>query len=200
MVSYATQCVANAFTDPPHWQILEKYWKTAMKQNDIWSIAFEARTNEILKEVCWSNGLQWILHSQTGTRFEHKSIRLNSILFNQQGTTSQSFMISTALNPTQSIWNSLILFWQTVSIFFLSQSMWMVVYAVQIQRRESQKLLTNGQHTLHSLAEAIPRLIYIIFHHWANKHSKYGDGFYNSLIDNKDSHIPSPLTMFTCTT
>jgi len=52
MVSYATQCVANAFTDPPHWQILEKYWKTAMKQNDIWSIAFEARTNEILKEVC----------------------------------------------------------------------------------------------------------------------------------------------------
>ena len=31
-------------------------------------------------------------------------------------------------------------------------------------------------------------------------HSKYTDGFYNSMIDNKDGHIPSPLIMFTCTT
>jgi len=27
----------------------------------------------------------------------------------------------------------------------------------------------------------------------------YADGFYNSMIDDKDSHIPSPLFMFTCT-
>jgi len=34
-----------------------------MQQNNIWSIAFEARTKEILKEVCWSNGPRWILHA-----------------------------------------------------------------------------------------------------------------------------------------
>jgi hypothetical protein len=38
--------------EAPHWQILEKYWNTAMQQNNIWSIAFEACTKEILKEVC----------------------------------------------------------------------------------------------------------------------------------------------------
>jgi hypothetical protein len=27
----------------------------------------------------------------------------------------------------------------------------------------------------------------------------YADGFYNSIIDDKDGHIPSPLIMFTCT-
>jgi len=27
----------------------------------------------------------------------------------------------------------------------------------------------------------------------------YADGFYNSMTDDKDSHIPSPLIMFTCT-
>jgi len=27
----------------------------------------------------------------------------------------------------------------------------------------------------------------------------YADGFYNSMIDDKDGHIPSPLIMFTCT-
>jgi len=27
----------------------------------------------------------------------------------------------------------------------------------------------------------------------------YADGFYNSMINNKDGHIPSPLFMFTCT-
>jgi hypothetical protein len=32
-----------------------------------------------------------------------------------------------------------------------------------------------------------------------NNHGKYADGFYNSLIDNKDGHILSPLIMFTCT-
>jgi len=28
---------------------------------------------------------------------------------------------------------------------------------------------------------------------------KYADGFYNSMIDDKDGHIPSPLLMYTCT-
>jgi len=50
-VSYATRCVAKAFTEVPHWPIIEKYWNTTMQQTNIWSIAFEARTKEILKEV-----------------------------------------------------------------------------------------------------------------------------------------------------
>jgi len=87
MVSYATRRVAKALAEGPHWQIIEMYWNTAMQQNNIWSIAFEARTKEILKEVCWSNGPHWILHTQTSTRFEHKSIRLNPLLFNPQRTT-----------------------------------------------------------------------------------------------------------------
>jgi len=51
-VSYATGRVAKALANPPHWQIIQKYWNTTMQQNNIWSIAFEARTKEILKEVC----------------------------------------------------------------------------------------------------------------------------------------------------
>jgi hypothetical protein len=31
-----------------------------------------------------------------------------------------------------------------------------------------------------------------------NNNGKYGDGFYNSMINDKDGHIPSPLIMFTC--
>jgi hypothetical protein len=108
-------------------------------------------------------------------------------------------MISTGWNPPQSVWNSLIPFCQTISIVFLSQSVWKVVYAVQIQCRESRKLLTNGQRPLYFLVEAIPRFIYIKFYHQANNRGKYADGFYNSMIDDKDSHIPSPLIMFTCT-
>ena len=52
MISYATRRVAKALAEAPHWQILETYWNTAMQQNNIWSIAFEARTKQILKEVC----------------------------------------------------------------------------------------------------------------------------------------------------
>jgi hypothetical protein len=52
MVSYATRRVAKALVEAPHWQILETYWNTAMQQNNIWSIAFEAYSKEILKEVC----------------------------------------------------------------------------------------------------------------------------------------------------
>jgi hypothetical protein len=51
-VSYATRRVAKALAEAPHWQVIETYWNTAMQQNNIWSIAFEARTKEILKEVC----------------------------------------------------------------------------------------------------------------------------------------------------
>ena len=51
-VSYATRRVAKALAEAPHWQIIETYWNTAMQKNNIWSIAFEARTKEILKEVC----------------------------------------------------------------------------------------------------------------------------------------------------
>jgi len=52
MVSNATRRIAKALAEAPHWQILETYWNTAMQQNNIWSIAFEAHTKEILKEVC----------------------------------------------------------------------------------------------------------------------------------------------------
>jgi len=48
-VSYAMQCVSKALAEAPHWHIIETYWNTAMQQNNIWSIAFEACTKEILK-------------------------------------------------------------------------------------------------------------------------------------------------------
>jgi hypothetical protein len=51
MVCYAIRLVAKALADAPHWQILETYWNTAMQQNNIWSIAFDRRTKEILKDV-----------------------------------------------------------------------------------------------------------------------------------------------------
>jgi hypothetical protein len=45
----------------------------------------------------------------------------------------------------------------------------------------------------------MPWFIYIKFYHRANNRGKYVDGFYDSMIDHKDGHIPSPLIMFTCT-
>jgi hypothetical protein len=51
-VSYATRRVSKALAEGPHWQIIETYWNPAMQQNNIWSIAFEAHTKEISKEVC----------------------------------------------------------------------------------------------------------------------------------------------------
>jgi len=45
----------------------------------------------------------------------------------------------------------------------------------------------------------MPRFIYIKFYHRANNRGKYADGFFNSMIDDKDGQIPSPLIMFTCT-
>jgi len=60
MVSYTTQRVAKAFAEAPYWQIIEMYWNTAMQQNNIWFIAFEAHTKDILKEVCLINGPPWL--------------------------------------------------------------------------------------------------------------------------------------------
>jgi hypothetical protein len=51
-VSYATRRISKALAEAPHSQINETYWNTAMQQNNIWSIAVEAHTKEILKEVC----------------------------------------------------------------------------------------------------------------------------------------------------
>jgi hypothetical protein len=76
---------------------------------------------------------------------------------------------------------------------------WKVVYAVQIQRRDCRKLLTNALRQLYFPAESIPRCSDITFYQRANNRVKYGDGLYNSLIDDKDGHIPSPLIMVTCT-
>jgi hypothetical protein len=51
-IRYATQRVLKALAEAPHRQITVSYWNTAMQQNIIWTIAFEARTKEILTEVC----------------------------------------------------------------------------------------------------------------------------------------------------
>jgi hypothetical protein len=50
------------------------------------------------------------------------------------------------------------------------------------------------------LEEAIPGFIYIKFYHRLNTRCQYAAGYYNSMINDKDSYIPSPLIMFTCTT
>ena len=47
--------------------------------------------------------------------------------------------------------------------------------------------------------ETIAAFIYLKFYHQANTHSKYADGLFNSMIDNKDGHITPPLILFTCT-
>jgi len=52
MVCYATRRIAKALVKGPHRQIIVTYWNTGMQQNNIWYIAFEACTKEILKEVC----------------------------------------------------------------------------------------------------------------------------------------------------
>jgi len=52
MVSYGTRRAAKAFAETPPWLIIDKYWNTTMQQNNIWSIAFEGCTKEILNEVC----------------------------------------------------------------------------------------------------------------------------------------------------
>ena len=50
-VSYATRPAGKSFAEATYWQIIDKYWNTAMQQNNIWSIAFEAYTKEILQEI-----------------------------------------------------------------------------------------------------------------------------------------------------
>jgi len=78
-VSYGTQRAGKQFSEAPHLQTIAKYWYTAMQQNNIWFIAFEACAKEILKDVCCSDRQCGILHAQCGTRFEHKSTKLNTI-------------------------------------------------------------------------------------------------------------------------
>ena len=51
-VGYATRRISKALAEAPHWQMIDTYWNTAMLQNNIWSIAFEVRTKQILKVVC----------------------------------------------------------------------------------------------------------------------------------------------------
>jgi len=87
MVSYATRRIAKVSAEAPHWQIIVKFWNTPIHQNISWSISFEARTKESLKELCRSHGPRRISDGQSGTRFEHKSIRLNPISFIPQGST-----------------------------------------------------------------------------------------------------------------
>jgi len=53
----------------------------------------------------------------------------------------------------------------------------------------------NGQHPRYFLAEAIPGSICIKFGYRASNRGEYADEFYNSIIDDKVRHIPSPLVM-----
>jgi hypothetical protein len=57
----------------------------------------------------------------------------------------------------------------------------------------------NGKYPHYFLAEAILGFIYFKFYHRVNNRGKDADGFYNSMIDNKDGHTPSPLIMTTYT-
>jgi len=74
-----------------------------------------------------------------------------------------------------------------------------VVYTARIQRRESGKLLRNGQRPLYFQAEVILPTIDFKFHYQANNRSNNADGFYHSIINDKDGSIPLPLIMFAWT-
>jgi hypothetical protein len=52
VVSYEMRCFAKSLSEAPDWHIIETYWNTAMQQHNVWSIALEAPTKEILTEVC----------------------------------------------------------------------------------------------------------------------------------------------------
>jgi len=71
-------------------------------------------------------------------------------------------------------------------------------YAAQIQHRQSRKLQTNLQHSLHFWLKVNKLLVYIKFYDQANNCGRCMDGFYHIMINHKDSHIPSPLIMCTC--
>jgi hypothetical protein len=60
-------------------------------------------------------------------------------------------------------------------------------------------VITNGQREHYLVAEGIPRCISIKFDQQANNCCQFADSFYNSMIDNKDSHRLSPQIMFTFT-
>jgi hypothetical protein len=57
----------------------------------------------------------------------------------------------------------------------------------------------NGQRPLYFLPDAIPGVATSNFILGGMTCSKYADGYYNSVIDDKDSYIPSPPIMFTYT-
>jgi hypothetical protein len=52
IASFSTQHIAKVLADAPQWQIIEKFWNTAMQQNNISPIACEPHTKEILNEEC----------------------------------------------------------------------------------------------------------------------------------------------------
>jgi hypothetical protein len=50
-VRCAMRQIAKVLAKASHWSIIEMYWNTPLQQNNIWSIAFEAHTQDIMKEV-----------------------------------------------------------------------------------------------------------------------------------------------------
>jgi hypothetical protein len=60
-------------------------------------------------------------------------------------------------------------------------------------------LINNGYGALYFLAEEILLCIHNKFPYRANYRGRYADGLNNSMIDDNDSHTPSPLILFTCT-
>jgi len=95
-----------------------------------------------------------------------------------------------ALDLPQSVSNSLIPFWLKIDILCQKQRVWKVVYTAQIQCREIRELLLNGRRPLHFLVGAILRIFLIRYCHRANNSSMYAHRFFNSMINDKDGHIP----------
>jgi len=198
-ICYAMRHVAKWLTETPYWQIIEKYWNTTIQQNNIWSIAFVAQTKEIMIEVWQRNGPYWLFHNETGTRPEHSSMPYITSQFNLKWVTYQNCVRSTALTLMQTIWNSLIAFQEVLSTLCLLLSVWMVVYVVQIQPKDCQQWVTNGQHPLDCVAEAIRGIISTKYYHLVNDHGRYTEGFYSSMTLVMDDHIPLRLITFTWT-
>jgi len=107
-------------------------------------------------------------------------------------------MIFTSFNSTESVWNSL--------DSLLADNKYLFPEAKRVEggvrspnpTQRVSNAANDGQHPLYVLAEAIPRFIYIKLYHRVNNHGMYADGFYNSMIDDRDGHLPSPLFMLTC--
>jgi hypothetical protein len=61
------------------------------------------------------------------------------------------------------------------------------------------KAANNWQGSIYFLMGPIPRMFHIKFYHCGNNRGMYADRFDDSMIYNKEGHIPSPLIMLTCT-